>query len=254
MAVLRRYVSRGNTLTGLGYGANYPSSVNPVKVGGTFYLPYYNGYGARVYTTTDGITIASEITPYSDATATTYRLTETALAYLNGVWLHVARQNTGPSPTYAHDHGYYIVTSEDLETWSAVADGHALTPNLTANTHPALLALGNKFYLFAGDRENYPVYNADSKLWVYSTTPERVLADATDWDLELSIARPGLPGTQPMYGYPQLTLIDGDTVEVRVASQVWEDQVEYLTTITGFGAVTATADADSVNLNWSGVV
>ncbi len=236
------YQSRGGLLNAYAH-----ASALPIKVGASYYVPSYGGDPMtsanpriRLYRTTDGITIADTISPFPDQTVLDHNLNENAVAYLNGVWVVVARTNT------VSEHGVHVTVSTDGTAWSAVQniglpDGWC--------SHPNVIAHRGYFYLVVGDREGltggYTAPFTDDKLWVYSSTPARLTANPSDWTLEASFARPFALSEYPsgttdssFYGYPQIRVVGNDMrVSVRESTALGGDpssEYEYFTTLTGF--------------------
>lgn len=247
------YTSRGETLA-VDYGARLACSTLPFGVDGKTYLPHYAGPNLgdrtiRIYETTDGIEVSDNITPVPDATAATLLLSEHAAAAIGDVWVDVIRSDVTTAK------GFHIAVSQDgAETWSEVVN--VLLPNLLTWTHPNVLAHQGRFWLMVGDRHGDTGYMTapftDDKLWVYSTTPERVVADPSDWDLEGSFARPNAEDAEAtFYCYPQMFVVDADTVHVSVLGAPGVDETAYWTLMSGFRRMlTATHSNGTVSLSF----
>ena len=249
------YVSRGGLIPG------YFGFITEVKRGSTFYAPAWAyssidpvAIGDQFINVSDGLNLTSTIVPIPTAVSRANQLNENELAAIGDVWVLVSR-----TEDYTKHGSFFTLSQDGGQTWGTCTN--VPLPNRDCHSHPHIFASGGRFYYLVGDRDG-SVGEANQKLWMYSSTPERLVANIADWDLEASFDRPHKATVNGVfYGYPiTADVLDAGTRLLSVTDLYFNDQAlrqeyEYLSVLSGIGfdaEVLATPTPSSIDLAYTG--
>ena len=201
--------------------------------------------------TTDGVTFGTKAQTIASADSDApYKLSESTYADIgDGKTLFACRN----ANTYTN----LGVTFSIGESGTYSTPERATTVPAYWITAPQLHVIGDLVYLLTCDRRaSEPnASNQDSCVWVYTSTPARLVADVTDWTLLDQITRP-VPSDYVFYGYPSLVQTASGGILVvfteRTHSGATEDAWLYsFTMVPPPYSVTATLTPTGAQVCWS---